>query len=56
MHATLFQNLKRKIWLALEDDFRTPGIGEVVAGLPQFGLIMYSQLAGLAHRKAYRGF
>jgi hypothetical protein len=28
-------------WLALEDDFRTPGIGQIVAELPPFDLIMH---------------
>ncbi len=36
-------------WLALEVDFRTPEIGQIVAGLPQFDLIVHSQLADLAH-------
>jgi hypothetical protein len=67
----LSQNLKKRLkkrrllrafekskeeWLALEDDFRTPGIGPIVAGLPQFDLTMHSQLADSAHRKASSGF
>jgi len=46
----------KKKWLALEGDFRTPGIGQIVAGLPQLDLIMHSQLADLTHRKPSRGF
>jgi hypothetical protein len=34
----------KKKWLALEDDFRTLGIGQIVAGLPQFDLILHSGL------------
>jgi hypothetical protein len=28
----------RKEWLALEDDFRTPGIGQIAAGIPRFSV------------------
>lgn len=45
----IFQRVKKEEWLALEDDFRTPEIGQIVAGLPQFDLIVHSQLADLAH-------
>jgi hypothetical protein len=52
----IFQKVKKEEWLALEDDFRTPGIGQIVAGLPQFDLIVDSQLADLVHRKVSTGF
>jgi hypothetical protein len=30
--------MKRTRWLALEDDFRTPGIGQIVAAMPRFSV------------------
>jgi hypothetical protein len=30
--------MKKKKWLALEDDFRTPGLSQIVAELRQFEL------------------
>jgi hypothetical protein len=32
----IFQRVKKEEWLALEDDFRTLGISQIVTELPQF--------------------
>ena len=32
----IFRRVKNESWLALEDDFRTPGISQIVAEVPKF--------------------